>query len=194
MNTENGHVALPQLALFSRGDLSLWSRWKVERHVSHCEECSRLAREFAQVQEQLSSAAVELPANITAATWRSLASEMTANIHLAIAAGECVSVRPRLTERPRLVFAMAGMAVVLIVAVAERPQLSESTMPIDRQTGLTLEASGSEIAVHADGRMLAVPAPAGADVIQTVNTRGDMHSRYTDDTGVTINAVYADAE
>jgi anti-sigma factor RsiW len=195
----SGHIPIPELALFSRGDLSFWMRWRVERHLRHCEECAQLTEEFVRMQDQLAQTAEDLPASFSDAAWRSIAAEMTANIHLGLAAGECVSVRPRLLARPRMAFALAGLAILVIFAGVES-SVPHKTSPVQsaEEAGLsTLEASATGIAVHSAGHMLSVSAPPGVearDLIQTVNTRGDMHSRYTDDTGVTINAVYADAE
>ena len=189
------HVPLPELALYSRGDLSLWARWRVERHVYGCDDCTRAAQEFTRMANRLSHGSTELPPQLSEAAWQALASEMTANIHLGLAAGECVSVRPRLIARPRMAFALAGLAIVAVIAGLQTSPRKPSTQHPLEDAGLrTLEASSSGIAVHSAGHILSVSAPPGIEVIQTVNTRGDMHSRYTDDTGVTINAVYADGE
>ncbi len=190
------HIPLPQLALHSRGDLPFWASWRVERHLRICEDCARLSSDFVGMQDAVAGSLVELPSELNEAAWNRLAADMTANIHLGLEAGECVSVLQRRVPRPRLAFALAGLALVTLVAGLQK------SVPPQRATGhtsedtsvRTLEASSNGIAVHSAGRMLSVSAPPGIDVIQTVNTRGDMHSRYTDDTGVTVNAVYADAE
>jgi hypothetical protein len=190
------HIPLPQLALYSRGDLSFWMGWRVDRHLRHCDECAQLTTDFLGMHDQLTHTASEFPASLGGAAWQSLAAEMTANIHLGLAAGECVSVQPRLVVRPRIAFALAGLAILVVVAGIENSVPRPPAAPrAFEDAGLrTLEASSNGIAVHSAGHMLSVSAPPGTDVIQTVNTRGDMHSRYTDDTGVTINAVYADPE
>ncbi len=197
----SGHIPLPQLALYGGGDLPPWNRWLIRRHLQACDECARVADDFTQMREALSQSAERLPEPLSEAGWQSLAAEMTANIRLGMAAGACVSIRPKLFARPRIAFALAGLAILLVVAGVETSvRKNAPAFPaVADESGLrTLEASSSGIAVHSAGHMLAVSAPPGIDaahdVIQTVNTRGDVHSRYTDDTGVTINAVYADAE
>ncbi len=182
-----GHVPVSQLALYSRGDLGFWRRRGVERHVVRCEECAGQVREFVQATEILAEAATELPPELSNAAWRFLASEMTANIRLGIAAGECVATRPVMSGRPRLTLALAGMAVVLVLAVLEHPRLGPA--PVAHAPGAVLEPMAADA-----GRMLSISAPAGQAVIQTVNMRGDMRSRIVDDTGVTIYDVYASAE
>lgn len=171
------HPPASQLALYSRGDLGFWYRHRVEHHLEHCEECARITGEFIQLQRSLAQVAVQLPPGLNDRAWQSLASEMTANIHLGLAAGECVSVRPVLTRRPAMAFALAGLALLVIVAGFEQPNVANS-----------------QLELHASGRMLTVTPPAGLDVVRTVNTRGDIGTRYVDDTGVTINVVYASGE
>ncbi len=171
------HIPASQLALFSRGDLGFWYRRRVERHLRHCEECSRLTGEFLQLRQSLAQAAERLPVELNGDAWRSLASEMTANIRLGLAAGECVNVRPVLARRPAMAVALAGLALLIVLAGLERPKVSNPQPDL-----------------HASERMLTVTPPAGIDVVRTVNTRGDIGTRYVDDTGVTINVVYASVE
>jgi anti-sigma factor RsiW len=171
------HIPASQLALYSRGDLGFWCRHRVERHLAHCENCARVTGDFTRLQQALAASARELPPALNGRAWDRLASEMTANIRLGLSAGECVSVRPVLTRRPVMTFALAGLALLIVVAGLERPKA------FDPQPDL-----------RATRHMLTVTDPAGLDVVRTVNTRGDIGTRYVDDTGVTINVVYASGE
>lgn len=191
-----GHWPEAQLALFARGDLRMWRRARVKRHIAVCEQCASVANEFAQMREALAEAALALPPELNGAAWASLASEMTANIRLGIAAGECVADRRgSLSGRPRLTLALAGMAVLCVLAVLEHPRFMSPVSHgfVSRDSG----GNTARVAAHAEiipARMLSVPVRDGQDVIRTVNLHGDMSSRIVDDTGVTIYDVYASAE
>ncbi len=192
------HVPETQLALYSRGDLGFWNRFRVRRHLQECDACAEIVSDYSGMEEQFSDMSGLLPPVLNEAAWQRLSAEMTANIRLGMAAGECVSEKRRMPVRPRLAAAFAGCAALAAVVMLEYPRIvpdySRAAKPISGMR--TLEADARGIAVSGDGRMLSVPSPAGrsADVIRTVNTRGDMRSRYVDDTGVTIVDVYADAE
>jgi len=187
----SSHIPASQLALYSTGDLGFWTRRKMERHLAECEECSRLATRFATDREDLSETKFALPGGLSEARWAKLSREMTANIRLGLEAGECVGLSRAQVGRPRLTLALAGLAVLIVIAGLERPVIRPSGVP-DNLDLRTLESSQSGIEVRASGRVLAVPAPTGRDVIQTVDTRGEMRSRYVDDSGVTIINVYAE--
>jgi anti-sigma factor RsiW len=192
------HFPPAQLALYARGDLGFWSRLGVERHLRRCGECADLAVEFSRLQEVIVDAAADLPSELNGPAWHRLASEMTANIRLAIAAGECVTPRFISQARPRLTLALAGLAVLLVWAGLERPAVFPGTTQLNAETGAessatpTLEGSESGIAVRGSGRAFTVAAPAGQNTIRTVSARGEIRSRYVDDTGVTIVNVYAE--
>lgn len=179
------HIPETQLALYSRRDLGVWARLRVRRHLERCEMCAEIAAEFGQIGERLSDAAETLPAELSEAAWNRLSAEMTANIRLGIAAGECISGVRRPLARPKLVAALAGLTALVAMAVMEQPHPKRLPAPT-----MSPEIQSARIG----GGAIMEPLPSAGDVMHTVNTRGDMRSRYVDDTGVTIVDVYADAE
>jgi hypothetical protein len=82
------HVAEPELALYSTGDLSLWRRAAVRLHVARCESCRSGVEAYRSNRRALRRDADKMPDGLN---WEMLAAEMTANIHLGLAAGECVT-------------------------------------------------------------------------------------------------------
>jgi len=88
MKTLARHPDEIQLALLAGGDLGFWSRWHVRRHIAHCPECTA---EFAALQsgrEQVRELCTEMPAGVN---WPRLTQEMTGNIRVGLAAGECIA-------------------------------------------------------------------------------------------------------
>jgi anti-sigma factor RsiW len=186
------HPAPAQLALYARGDLGFWNRRQVEHHLRQCGECAHETDEFIRIQEEMADACEDSPAELNGAAWQSLAAEMTANIRLGMAAGECVAPRFAIETRPRLTLALAGLAVLLVWAGLERPEVGTNPAMQTADESPTVEASESGIAVHGSGRSFTVAAPSGQNVIRTVSASGEVRSRYVDDTGVTIVNVSAE--
>ena len=188
----SSHISTQQLALYSTGDLGWLKRRRVEAHLDQCSECSRMVAEFTSQQEDLNGLGGQLPAGMTEAMWKSLASEMTANIRLGLAAGECISQRPVFTTRPRLALTLAGLAVVVLVAGLQRPKPELSEPVVTASAPRLLESSKDGVELRSGNRVLRVSTPEDLDVIRTVSTRGEIRSRYVDDSGVTIVNVYAE--
>ncbi|HEY4362705.1 MAG TPA: zf-HC2 domain-containing protein [Bryobacteraceae bacterium] len=86
------HVKETNLALFVSGDLSLFERAAVRFHLSGCENCRARLEAFRFDRQRLKEDAGQLP---TGLDWDRLAQEMTANIRVGLAAGECVAPRAR---------------------------------------------------------------------------------------------------
>ncbi len=86
------HVREVDLALFAAGDVSLWRRAAIRLHTAKCEECRTRVQAYRLDRERLKQDASELPAGVN---WDRLAAEMTANIRVGLAAGECVAPRGR---------------------------------------------------------------------------------------------------
>jgi anti-sigma factor ChrR (cupin superfamily) len=66
-----------QLALFAGGDLGLWDRWQVGRHVSRCSTCESEVAALRASSEKVREALPDLPKDLN---WNRLAEEMTGNI------------------------------------------------------------------------------------------------------------------
>ena len=110
------HLAETDLALFVSGDVSMWKYAAACLHIARCEACRARIDLYRQGRQSLKQAAAEMPAGVN---WDRLAAEMTANIRVGLAAGECVAPRRR---KPAFVFgwkpaaAAAGLVAVLSAA------------------------------------------------------------------------------
>ena len=182
------HPSEANLALFAGGELSLWRRWGVKRHVAECAACRDAVDEFLALREQASGMA-ELPD----VAWDSMAAEMRANIRLGLEAGECVTERssPRhLGFSLRGVAACASLAMLLVVSfLIERPAPRVAELKTD--DAAVIETSGSGIQVMEGGRSLML-LNAHAHTVDYQASGSAMGASYVDsDTGqVTINNVY----
>ncbi|HEX5431540.1 MAG TPA: hypothetical protein VFW83_06215 [Bryobacteraceae bacterium] len=88
----SSHLRETDLALFASGDLGLWRSFRIRLHTAKCESCQARGEAFRLDRERLRHQAEEMPAGVD---WNSLAAEMTANIRVGLAAGECVDPRKR---------------------------------------------------------------------------------------------------
>jgi hypothetical protein len=84
------HISESDLALFISGDTGMWTYVKINVHVAGCEACRARIEAYRHSRERLKQAAAEMPEG---ADWDRLAAEMTANIRVGLAAGECVAPR-----------------------------------------------------------------------------------------------------
>jgi len=187
------HVSETELALYTSGDVSLWRRAFVHLHLSGCPACSARMQEYRADQQALRSAADELPEDVD---WDRLASEMTANIRVGLAAGECVAPRARkahVSWRP--VAVAAGMLVLLAGAwwlnlpwrgAAPRLTSAEDRSPMVQvnDAGIELRANGGTMGVSGAG--------PGRPVAVSASMQGTARARYVDDdtAQVTITSVY----
>jgi hypothetical protein len=195
------HATETDLALYAGRDLDFWARWRVSRHVRSCTECRAKVAAYQDQRTQLQHVASELPPNVD---WDNLAAEMTANIHLGLAAGECVAPAPKPVEfaawRPAAV--LAGVAVIVAAAwfadfqstinnttnVAKAPAAVQKSV---QQQGVLLEASATGIEFNDNGRVLSLQHPKDTDVTISMNLN-TVRARYVDSQSgqVTINNVY----
>jgi hypothetical protein len=86
------HTPETDLALYSTGDLPVWRRVQVGLHVRACESCRTRVLAYQADRLQRRSGAEDLPEGLD---WDRLSAEMAANIHVGLAAGECVAPRSR---------------------------------------------------------------------------------------------------
>jgi hypothetical protein len=199
------------LALYASGDLRLWQRAAVHLHVRQCESCRGIVEEFRADGRALRDAAAALPEGLD---WARLSAEMTANIRVGLAAGECVAPRGHARRFiPALWRPVALASVVTVVLAAllvggwwlnmpsqETQALSRamrsiwhgrSVMQEDR--GPVIEASSEGIELRKDGGALGVSQDSAKLMTVSVSTQGSASADYVDqDTGqVTITSVYA---
>jgi len=197
------HVAETDLALYVSGDLSLGRRALVRLHVSGCERCTRRVEAYRADRQAVRQVAGQMPD----VDWDRLASEMTANIHVGLAAGECVAPRRRkvVTLGWRPAAAMASLTVVLGMAWwLNMPP--ETTRSLTRaltavwhggaaapERGLVVEADSTGIELRENGNSLGVSQGSTRPVAVSVSVQGSASARYVNaDTGqMTITSVYA---
>ncbi len=187
------------LALFAGGDLPLWRRMGVSRHVRGCDECSRHVEEYRALRDFAQAEAGEPPAGLN---WDALALEMRANIRVGLAAGECVGEPPRYASRwrtpamvfPVLLVIVVGWLITLMPQIrharhAEQPQPVAEAAPSD----IVLEAGDEGIGLEAEGHGFRLLQPGAENVVFTVRGENSIRARYVDsETGqVTISHVYA---
>ena len=185
------HPSQTDLALFAGQELGILSRWRLGRHTRVCPQCRRLTEAFRRDRFALLDTAADLPSGLQCGR---LAAEMRANIHLGLAAGECVAApvsRPGVWHwRPALAFSSA----VLLVVMGWWLNLPQPKAPeVARVEGVEVEATSSGIEIKQDDRALTLLSSRADEVTLSVNTQGVLRARYVDrDTGhVTINNVYA---
>src|SRR5215472_18229666 len=204
MKSIKTHPAEFALALYATGDLPLVDRLRVRFHLSNCDACRSVEQTYRKDQAWIRQKADELPEGVD---WDRLSREMTANIRVGIAAGECVARRERKTPirgwRP--VAVAAGLMVVLgsawwlNVPEAQNESLKRAMVAIfhrgatvnqDRRP--TVFASSTEIKLVENGGTFSMSQGDKAPVAVSVNAEGSASARYVDtDTGqVTITSVY----
>lgn len=200
------HTNSGTLALLAGGDLGFWQALTARWHVRGCERCQSDLLAFRRANRLVTDAAKDLPPGID---WNRLSEEMTGNIRVGLAAGECVggfSERPRLF-RLRWNGAMAAALLTGIFVVGfwlnlPAPQadhlLTSLGRIVGRGTHATSEpremllASQQGIEVKANGTSLSYVPPDSGNVVVSVSTQGSAAVRATDDdTGqTTITEVY----
>lgn len=205
-----GHVAETDLALYAAGDLPFWRSVPVRLHLRRCGGCQGLLQALRADREELRRSADDMPSSIpTNLDWEQLAAEMTANIRVGLAAGECVTPRERkvapISWRP------AAIAVGLVVLMACAWWLNiprTDTEAIGRalrnmvtggrlsasqeERGPVVKASSSGVELLENGGRLGIEQSGLQPVMFSVSTQGTASARYVDqDTGqVTITAAY----
>ena len=208
------HPDEARLALYAGGDLGFFDRVLVRGHLRSCAQCRSAVEGYLHAGKALRAECAELPEGLD---WDRLAAEMTGNIRVGLAAGECVAeshVRERrVLWKPAL--ALLGVSVVMVSAwwlnfpEPQRENLSRGVQKIWKpgvrtaaavataDTGVYLEVDRAGIQFRENGSAMTLKRPSSVSdtvpVVVTVNTQGSMRARYIDaDTGqVTINNVIA---
>lgn len=178
------HPGEVDLALLAGGEVSRMRRFSLERHVRVCAECDQ---KVAQLQALRAEVASFEPPELN---WNVLATEMRANIHLGLEAGECVratgvarSWHPRLTLAFASLLLIAGASFLLRDSV-QHPTAVQSSAPV-------LESTGAGIELRTGSSSMMLLNRPGAVANQTVSAGGEIGVRYMDgETGaITINNV-----
>jgi len=189
------HPADARLALYAGGEIGVWARWRVERHLAGCAQCRRQVGSFQSDRDRLREACADLPQGLD---FDRLASEMGANIRVGLAAGECVGpVGPRVL-RPRwhraVILApvlLPVLAVLIFVLQWKRPHPQAELVPWVEGTVIAATSEGIEL--KQGDRILTLRPPNVGDATYLVSTQGTVRADYVDEeTGqVTIHSVYA---
>jgi hypothetical protein len=200
------HPAETQLALYAGGDLGFLDRVRLGHHVRSCGGCRKSVEAFAAAKSRLRAEAAELPDGLN---WDRLSAEMTGNIRVGLAAGECVAaVTPkpqRLTWKPAL--AVLGLTAIVLSGwwlnfpAEQRDTVARGLQRIWKReqriappdNSVYLEANRAGIQLRENGATLTLMHSDAAPSMVSVSTQGSMRARYVDsDTGqVTITNVYA---
>ena len=196
------HPEVRTLALYAGGELPVWKRLWLGRHVEHCPTCTAEVSAFREAQLELQYAAEDLPPGLN---WHRLAAEMKANIRVALAAGECV----RMTGPGRRQFApwrFAGAAAALVLMLigaawwrtppnpaseAERQRLARTAA---EQPEVVLKTTLGGIGLERGGAGFALAPGRGESLAVSAETNGVLKVSYVDQESgqVTIHHVYAE--
>ncbi|MGA2182545.1 MAG: hypothetical protein ABSH47_05900 [Bryobacteraceae bacterium] len=201
------HPDTSRLALLAGGDLGFWPAMPMRLHVRSCERCQSELQAFRRTRQAVGSAAKELPHGVN---WNQLSEEMTGNIRVGLAAGECVGgypVRSRLFHlRWNGALAAAFLTGIFLAGFwlnLPGPQADHLLWSLRRIAGLgahnpapmprdVLLASRQGIEARGNGTSLSYVPPDTGAVVVSVSTRGSAAARsMDDDTGqTTITEVY----
>ena len=199
------HAAETDLALYAAGDLPFWRSALMSLHVRQCGGCRGLLEALRADRKELRRSADDMPANLD---WDRLAVEMTANIRVGLAAGECVTPRERkvvaISWRPAAV--AAGVVVLMAgawwlnvprtdteaIGSALRSMATGRRVPaVQEQSGPVVGASSSGVVLVENGGQIKIEQNGLQPVMLSVSTELSASARYVDDTGqVTITGTY----
>jgi hypothetical protein len=187
-----------ELALYAGGELDRWTRWPVAWHLRRCSICRKLVSEYRAVRGQWKAEADAMPADVA---WDRLSAEMTANIRLGLAAGECVGPAPQAHSGQssvwRPAYVLAGVMVVVGLAWfanSDKPQIPTNmvkAVPSAGESGVRLGITAAGLELRENGHVLTLKHPQDHEVAYGA-TMQTVRARYVDsETGqVTINKLY----
>jgi hypothetical protein len=184
-----------QLSLFAGNDLNTFERWKIGRHLRHCDACQAQVEAFRAASQAVREELSTIP---EIGNWDRLAAEMTGNIRVGLAAGECVAIAPSNTERigwrPAAVLASASLFVFVAWWLnTPSPRRTANNYPLEAvKPGIILEPTSGGIALKQNGATLTLHTRSKGRSAIFGSAPGSLRVRYVDDeTGqVTINNVY----
>lgn len=208
------HPGEIELALFAGGDLGFRDRWRLRKHLRACTDCRSELEVLRYGSERLRSLSGELPGGVN---WTRLSQEMTGNIRVGLAAGECVGPIPSHHPKSLGWHAAAVMAAAFVVVLGamwlnmprdQADHLITSiqsirwhrpgalVQPASLSESVVLEASPSSIDMRANGGTMSFLTSRSDGVAVSVGMQGTAGAQFVDsDTGqVTINTVHYAAE
>jgi len=200
------HLNEGRMALLAGDDLGFLPSLRAWWHLQGCQRCRASFDAFRENRRAVKQAADEMPAAID---WARLSEEMTGNIRVGLAAGECVGDYPTKLRFLRFRWSGATVAAALTVvfvagfwmnlpapqadhlAAALRSIVGGSASHDTSHTDM-LVASGRGIEAKTKWTSLSYLPPDPGAALITVSTRGSVAARsLDDDTGqTTITEVY----
>ena len=199
------HPSDLDLVLFAGGDLGFLNRWRVHNHLRQCDGCRSEVESYRRERESLRAVVDEMPEGVN---WTRLSQEMTGNIRVGLAAGECVGPVPMHRPRSLAWHAVAVMAAAFVIVIGAmwlnmpREQMDHLLTSLKSirgtsahspsiQDAVVLEASSSSIELKANGATMSFLTSPKDGVAVSVSMQGSARAQYVDDdTGqVTINKV-----
>jgi len=200
------HPSESELALFAGGDLGFVDRWRVRQHLRQCDSCRSEVESYQDARQDVRALVDEMPEGVN---WTRLSQEMTGNIRVGLAAGECVGPvpmhRPRSLAWHAAAVISASFVIVLGAMWLNTPReqmdrlfgalasihLHGPVRPVALQEAVVLEASPSSIDLRANGGTMSFLTSPKEGVAVQVSMQGSVRAQYVDeDTGqVTINKV-----
>jgi hypothetical protein len=207
--SRTNHIPETDLALYVSGDLSLARRFNVYRHQRHCESCRREMEAYRADRQRVKNIAAEMPEGVD---WDRLAAEMSANVHLGLAAGEAVAQvgRRRRKSDHTIVWgwrpAALAAGVVMLLSVAWLLNMpAGTTQELGRAFTAVMHGRGS--VTGPDHEPTVVATPLGVELRENGNTfggsqdarpvaisvsmQGSASAQYVNADQVTITSVYA---
>lgn len=182
------HPTEAALSLYAGGECGVFDRIRVALHLRSCERCRAEVESFRDSRDWFQTAASEIPGDVD---WDRLATEMRANVHVGLAAGEAVA-SPAPERNPlgwRTAAALASITVVVVggwwLHVPRPAPQPDDVVLAATPTGIELKEEGGALTMlHSDSDMAVV----------SVSAEGSMTARFLDEeTGqVTINHVYVE--
>lgn len=195
------HPSIDKLALYAGGELPVWTRWMMRRHVDSCAQCQTEIALFGEAAREARAEVEEMPAGVH---WDRMAAEMRANIRLGVEASEAISSYSHAADKAhgpvlswRLTAVAAGLILLASVgywvgAVRKSEQLAVLRGP----DPVVLEASerGVGMSDGVKGMELHGPSSNQRAAFVTVSTEGAAGAQYVDEeTGqITVNQVYVE--
>jgi len=198
-----GHPSSELLALYGSADLPLLERWRIRRHLAHCEHCERQFSVFrASTVELKRLGATETLTSFEAiADWSRLEREMEGNIVVGLDAARCIEKKRSSRGLVLKLAAAAGMGSLFVLGWATHVPAEQSSRMftalrgafsgrhLNEYTGPILRSVPDGIVVGSPENSLTILHPPTA-VVSASGAAG-VEARYVDDTGqVTITDVY----
>jgi hypothetical protein len=188
------HPSEAQLALYSGGDVSGLSRFKMAAHMFACAECRNEIRSFEAAIASYKNTADEV---LLPGQWDRISAEIGANIRLGLEAAECVGDVPvSRPERERLSWhwatVMAGMLCVLSLAWWLNPVHRRYVSVARDSAEVLIRTTPAGLEMEQNGHAMTLMHHSAKPMI--TSTPGMLRARFVDsETGqVTINNVYTD--